>query len=52
MIIRSLVLKYASSRGLPIVTAVSAVAIFILGTIIRENVALGVLYVPVVLLAC
>ena len=48
---RALVLKFAQSRGLPIATAVAALAIFILDTVTPQDITFPVLYVAVVLLA-
>jgi two-component system sensor kinase FixL len=48
---RALMLKYATSRGLPVATAVTPLVIFILDTVTPQDITFPMLYVAVVLMA-
>ena len=51
MMRRALALKFARSRGLPIATAVAALAIFILDALTPQDITFAMLYIAVVLMA-
>ena len=51
MTLRALMSKYATSRGVPIATAVTALVIFILDAITPQDITFAMLYVAVVLMA-